>query len=245
MIDYVAYSDMLSHQVDLCFPFEYGFYTDILRSNEQIVVDMGCGNASYLKKLANNFQANYYGYDISPELLSLVDVDVDDLKVENIELGSINKIVDNIDVLLLRLIMHQISDRSKFIRDLSSKLKITGKIIIIDPVDDKFKMIPELPLLQNKLRLLRSRLSLDDNGRKVNKFIEDEMNELGYVLDKHEEYYIPSLLIDYKEKYYQYMVSTSKIMGITDEELKEINDWYKNPSSYVQIGLFMYLFTRN
>jgi len=244
MIDYMAYSDMLKIQVDMCFPFEYGLYKKIGINNMSIVSEIGCGNAYFLNKLRSAFSTpKYFGYDISSELIKKAMLDKGNKGIV-LNLGSIEDMREKADVILLRLIMHQIQDRYKFLKQVTERINPNGIIIVVDPLDEKFQIFPALPRFMIRLGSLRNILSPDQASRQISGLLLDEMRTLNFKLFEQEGYFIPSLLPGYKKKYYDYMKATNNMLGYSSKEIIEINAWYSNSSAYAQIGLFIYVFKK-
>ena len=161
-----------------------------------------------------------------------------------VKLGSIDDIVEKADVVVLRLVLHQIKNRPSFLTDLIKRLDRDVKIIIIDPLDTKFQLEPDLPCFMQRLQDLRGVLSSGDAKRNVKDFIVSEMGELGFSMSDKEEYYIPSLLPSYKKMYRDYMIITSNMLDYSEEVVDELNKWYQNPKAFFQMGLFMCAFER-
>ncbi|MGD9152202.1 MAG: class I SAM-dependent methyltransferase [Gammaproteobacteria bacterium] len=235
---------MLQMQTDMCFPFEYNFYNKVGIGNMHTVVEIGCGNAYFLNKLCSYFpHPKYLGYDHCDELIKEARLKNSDDRII-VRLGSIENLSEMVDGIILRLIMHQISERKDFLKKVVEKLNNDGTILVVDSLDMKFKMFPELPKFMDRLKQLRSILSPGNASRQVKTHIEDEMKNLGFKLCEQEHYFMPSLLPRYKEKYRNYMMATNNMLGDPQEEITEIEEWYDNPSSYAQIGLFMYSFKK-
>jgi len=242
VIDYFSYSEMLTVQVDMCFPFEYGFYRKIGVQNMRRIAEVGCGNGYFLNTLSKYFgDAKYYGYDHCGELIKLAQSDSNQI---DFQVGSIDSLKREYDLLILRLIMHQLEDREAFIEKLSKTLSEKTQLVIIDPFDKKFQLTPKLPAFNEHLARHRDILSPNTAARNVKEFIEQEVGKFGFQLVEDNCYYIPSVLPGYKKKYYEYMLSTSRIIGCSQAVLKEIDSWYHDPNAYAQIGLFMTCFRK-
>lgn len=244
MLDYKTYSEMLKIQTDMCFPFEYNFYDKLGISSAKVILELGCGNAYFLNKLRYYFSSpEYFGYDNSRELIDIALAD-DINDGMTLKLGSVDDIREKADFLVLRLIMHQVSDRHKFLTQAMKSLKPNGTVIIVDSLDEKFQLFPQLPNFMARLRGLRKTLSPDLATRRVKEPILHEMQQLGYFVLEHEHYFVPSLLCSYKDRYRDYMIATNNMLGYSEVEVAEIGCWHANPSSYAQIGLFMYAFKK-
>lgn len=243
MVNYDAYSRMLTTQVELCFPFEnYFFQTLFQEGNIKKVAEIGVGNGAFLSKLSSTFPTIHYeGYDTCEELIRLVGNS--QILNLNINIGSVEQLKRNCyDLVILRLIVHQLQDRKTFFSSLSEKLKIGDKVIIIEPFDELFFISNELPAFNNHLKKHREVLSPKSASRDVVHYLKKEMRQFDLKLEKQTYYYVPSLLPGYKEKYYQYMIATSQILGCTDDVLNEIKQWYEDPTSFVQMGLIYFNF---
>lgn len=71
-IDYNSYSDMLTEQVEMCFPFEKIFFQKLEINKLKHIAEIGCGNGSFLKKLSEHYPEPYYkGYDHCDSLIEI------------------------------------------------------------------------------------------------------------------------------------------------------------------------------
>lgn len=244
MINYLSYSRMLKIQVNMCFPFEKVFFDNIGLSKMKSIVEVGCGNGYFLGELSKQYPAaNYFGYDISEDLIKIADSEQRNNNI-NCMVGTIDSIDVECDLLILRLVMHQIEQRKNLIEIFSKKLSKKCQVLIIDPCDEFFQLTPALPAFNKHLITHRDTLSPNSASRDTKIFIEQEMAEVGYKLDKQIYYYIPSSLPNYKKNYYDYMIATSEIIGCSQNVLEEINTWYMDPNAHAQIGLYMYNFKK-
>jgi len=229
---------MLSIQAEMCFPFEYSFYKDLHMDKIKNVVEVGCGNGNYLRILKTHFpNAIYEGLDHCEEFIKIARQTIsDDL---NIKHASLEGLTNNHDLIILRLVLHQIEDRISFIKKLSEVLNNDSQVIVIESWDVKFRLYPTLVNFLNHLKRHRDILSPNTASRHLKDCLKEEMKKVGLILDKENYYYVPSTLPGYKEKYYSYMLATSKIIGCSEEVIRDINAWYYNPAAYAQIGLFI------
>lgn len=243
MINYTAYSDMLTEQVDMCFPFENVFFQKYITTKISRIGEIGCGNGKFLKKLHSHYPLPFYkGYDHCKELIKLANT----IRQNNLhfEIGSVNNIEDNYDLIILRLIVHQLTDRTSFFKILANKLKANSQLIIIEPYDDMFYISPSLSIFNAHLEKHRGILSPNNASRDVKSYLEEELKYYGLILEEQFYYYIPSLLPEYKDKYYRYMKSTGLIFNCEKNVLDEIDTWYHDTSSLAQIGLIFLRFLK-
>lgn len=237
-IDYQAYSKMLTTQVDMCFPFEYGFYKETILDEHKNILEIGCGNGTFLRTLSQYYpEKKYTGFDYCKQLIEIANESSQQI---DFQFGSTELLkYHEYDLVILRLIVHQLENREEFISDLSDHLVEGARVIIVEPFDDKFQMTPRLPAFNEHLKKHREVLSPNTASRNLKSSLQKEMESFNFSLIKENDFYVPSLLPDYRKKYYDYMVSTSRIIGCEQDVLDDIATWYDSPDSFVQIGLFM------
>lgn len=136
------------------------------------------------------------------------------------------------------------ANRKKFISTESKHLTNGECVIIVEPFDEKFQLIPNLPAFNDHLKKHRETLSPNTASRNLKASLEEEMKALGFYLDYESYYYVPSLIPEYKEKYYEYMVATSKIIGCKQNVINDIKTWYQVSDAFAQIGMFMNCYTK-
>ncbi len=241
-LNYKAYSNMLSIQAEICFPFEHGFYKKNGIENVNIIGEIGCGNGNFISRIQNIAQdATFYCYDKDINILKEVVI-----KTPQIQFicGSVEEINENIDILLLRLVLHQVDNRTKFLSELSNKLKSGSMLLVVDSYDEKFHLSPALSKFISKLGNHRRKFSPGNASRDLSSLMISEVESSGFKMVDTEQYYVPSSLPMYKEYYRDYMLATGEMLGINEIERQEVLDWYANKNAYAQIGLFMYAFIK-
>lgn len=234
---------MLTEQVNICYPFESGYFQKIGISKLSKICEIGCGNGAFLKKISEDFPGpKYKGYDHCESLINIAK----GIQNENIvfELGSANSIDIRYDLIILRLIIHQLNDRVNFLKELSLNLRHNAQVIIIEPYDDMFQLSVKMPAFSKHLAKHREILSPESASRDVQLYIEEDMKKYNFYLQEQFYYYVPSSLPEYREKYYRYMRSTCLIIGCGQDVLDEIEQWFMDPNSFVQIGLICYRFLK-
>lgn len=240
MLNYDAYSKMLTEQVEMCFPFENSLFRKLNFSELANIAEVGSGNGSFLKKLSDAYPGpNYTGYDKCEPLIKIAQLEQNNIL--KFQLGSAIDLGNHYDLVILRLIVHQLEDRTCFFKELSNKMKRSSQLVIIEPYDKMFHLFPELPAFNNHLEKHRKILSPGSANRNIHYFLDKEINQYGYKIKEQFYYYVPSTLPEYKSKYYEYMKSTSLITGYESNVFDEIEKWYSNPKSSAQIGLICYL----
>tara|TARA_R110000868_G_scaffold189380_2_gene432296 strand:+ start:149 stop:925 length:777 start_codon:yes stop_codon:yes gene_type:complete len=241
-INYDAYANMLSLQAKMCFPFESGVYLNHSIHKLNKIGEIGCGNASYANKLTGlTNEANFICIDHDEKILNKASNINSKIKTS---VGDIRSLPSDIELLISRLVLHQIEDRDDFIDEVGRKLKTGNKLIIIDSYDKYFKLIPKLEFFSKHLSSHRKKLSPRTASRNLKNDIIYEVEKREFKLIDEQNYYVPSTLPKYKEYFKEYMLETAKIFGINSEINKDIQDWFENMNSYAQIGLFICVFEK-
>jgi trans-aconitate methyltransferase len=241
MINNNAYSKMLKIQSDLCFPFEALFYLDIGIENMKQITEIGCGNGCYLNMLAKQYpNAVYTGLDINEQLLNKA------FPKDNVvfSVGSSDKLASDNDLVILRLILHQIENKDDLLAEISEKVKSGSYIVVIDPYDQDFKIMPEMKAFNNHLSEHRKLLSPNNATRNTSETIVDELESLGFDLIKMKNYSVSSMIDGYKEKFYDYMKHTIEMTGSDEKVSQELKLWKDDMDSYIQIGLYISAFKK-
>ncbi|OCL27390.1 methyltransferase [Orenia metallireducens] len=103
------------------------------------VADIGCGIGYFTIPASKIVGKNgrIYAIDTSKEMLAYLNEEIQDNKIENIELieaGEYDaKLKDNsLDFILISYVIHEIEDKDKFLENYLHKLKSRGKLAIIE-----------------------------------------------------------------------------------------------------------------
>lgn len=241
MLNTNAYSQMLSIQAKLCFDYEFGFLKSANLHKYNNIISIGCGNGTYLSLVSEGFNKKCIGIDISEKMIS----DASKSLSKNTYLvGSAEKLESlNAEIVILRLIVHQLQDREAFISTIANYTKPGTKIIIIEPYDNNYYINPKIKVFDDHLNKHRKELSQKTAKRNLYDTIDNEMSKY-FDCKKTSTYYIPSTIKGNKKLYKEYMVATANMFNAGDDVHKGIDCWYEDKSSYIQIGLFLKIFER-
>lgn len=241
MLNSDAYSQMLSIQAKLCFDYELGFLKSANLHKYNNIVSIGCGNGTYLSLVSDKFNKKCIGIDISEEMIVEASKSVSN---NTYLVGSAEKLASlNAEIIILRLIVHQLQDREAFIDTIAKYTKSGTKIIVIEPYDNNYYIDPKIKAFDDHLNKHRKELSQKTAKRNLYDTIDNEMIKY-FDCTKTSTYYIPSTIKGNKKLYKDYMSATADIFNAGDEVHKAIEYWYDDKSSYVQIGLFLKIFER-
>jgi ubiquinone/menaquinone biosynthesis C-methylase UbiE len=117
-----------------------------------VVCDMGCGNGFYTLEMATRVQPSgkVFAVDIQPEMLHLLELRVEEKKIDNIEVvlsGLIDPRMpaDSIDLLLMVDVYHEFSHPAIMLAEIRKCLKPKGRIALVEfRAEDP--TVPILPL---------------------------------------------------------------------------------------------------
>jgi FkbM family methyltransferase len=103
------------------------------------VADIGCGIGYFTIPASKIVGKNgrIYAIDTSKEMLAYLNGEIQDNKIENIELieaGEYDAKLkdDSLDFILISYVIHEIEDKDKFLENYLHKLKSRGKLAIIE-----------------------------------------------------------------------------------------------------------------
>lgn len=180
-------SEILDLQTELMLPNEMAIQSSLLDVERSLrVVDLGCGNGGYIKKIAELFPQHEYVLIDEGEYL-IAEAKMRFEKYSNVEVLAKNiydlKYKDEFDVVITRAtLMYNTERLDKYFAIANKMLVKGGSIILLEPDDDLHLISEKFPiyteLLKNlhdiygKARYLGRELPgyLEENGFKVNFF---------------------------------------------------------------------------
>lgn len=245
-LDHNAYSEMLKIQTDIFYPFENCFLKNLALHTFKKVGEVGCGNGAFLSRVAQHFpQPLYYGVDINPTMVNFFDKQG---QLDNIHIstGEVRDLEHNLDLIILRLIAHQLTERKSFFTTLKQKLMPQGYLVIMDANDEHFLVEPGLPKTFERIKKQREEFSKNHAVRNLKKILPAELGSLGFKMIYESDYCVSSLVSGYKDPLLKYLNIFNQ-MYFSDEVdiFEEIKEWGENPNSYMQLGLFIQVYQLN
>lgn len=242
-LDHSAYDKMLKIQTDIFYPFENCFFKNLALNNLKKIGEVGCGNAAFLSRVAQHFpQPHYFGVDINPIMVSFFKQQDPSTNI-NISAGTVDDLESNLNLVILRLLAHQLTERKSFFTILKQKLLHQGYLVIIDANDEHFLVEPGLPKTFERIKKQREEFSKNHAVRNLKKILPTELGNLGFKMIYESDYCVSSLVSDYKDPLLKYLNIFNQ-MYFSDEVdiFEEIKNWGENPNSYMQLGLFIQVY---
>jgi len=245
-LDHNAYNKMLKIQTDIFYPFENCFFKNLSLNNFKKIGEVGCGNAAFLSRVAKHFPHPYYfGVDINPKMVDFFNKQNQPTNIK-ISTGEVDNLESNMDLIILRLLAHQIAERENFFTILKQKLLPQRYLVIIDANDEHFAVEPGLPKTFECIKKQREEFSKNHAVRNLKRILPTELTNLGFKMIYESDYCVSSLVTGYKKLLLKYLNIFNQ-MYFSDEIhiFEEIKEWGKNPNSYMQMGLFIQVYQLN
>lgn len=238
------YARMLSVQAQMTFDQERIFYQNSNWTKANSVLDYGSGNSFYATKLYDQYEHK--------EIVCLeTDKTMKEIACGQISMRAIRTISspielgnDKFDFFIFRLVLLHLSDRDEAYKTAQDYSLTNSSALVID-ADDEYFFIDPPP--KNFLELL-SRLRSASKNRILLETCPKEFVQYGYQPFFSHRLIINSAGKQRKLEMYLYMRLTAQMANsgnidpIVEEELLQ---WYFNPQSYAQYGIFGILFEKN
>lgn len=232
------YNIHLEAQAEMSFGVELTlFYVDDwLNSNS--IIDFGCGNGSYLRRLAKQFpEKKFLGIDINQESIN------EALAVgmpENVELRccSLIEVTEKFDCMVSRLCIMYIKDKVEIVNWV--KENVRNLCIEIESADHHFRMEPELPEFRSLFQKMEQFASKSGGTRDIVKEMRPIWRDAGIECEQTREVVVTSEPPFSRCKMYQLMLLNVELISgdsISYEMHQEIFNWYIEKNGYVQYGL--------
>lgn len=242
---YSDYSRMLELQADMTFSRESFFYENSNHWREaKNVIDIGCGNCSYLNKLQNAFpDKEYVGVDINEKLLG----EARKFIPKKIDLYADLSHISNdqkFDAIILRLVLNTINDRENFFHSIKRFCHPSTLVVVVDAEDRHFSLIPHLHFFMESLKNFRTNASSNGATRKLRDIVPLELSKKGFEKVNDFDYRVNSSDVP-KKTMYLYMQATGNLsseQSLKEKREKDLENWLQDENSKASFGLFMQQF---
>lgn len=104
----------------------------------EVVLDVGCGNGSFLERIVSDCEVDGVGIDPSASIGGRSESDCNRLRAENVD-----ELAENFDIVYSINSLHHFGDVDAFFKNVTANLKPEGKIIIADWKEGASTGIPE------------------------------------------------------------------------------------------------------
>ena len=243
-----AYSKMLELQADITFKYECNLFADEYWKSSKCVADIGCGNGYFTSLLADQFpDKKFVALEPNRELYCIA---VQDYARPNITYQqkpySEYQADKKFDFIIARLVINQLADRLSFIKWAKKSLNSNGALLIIDADDENFSVYPTLTLFSEIEDKTKAHLTSIGGRRDTKQLIVGEALSQGFVQNRFLTL-SPNTISTDKSLFYRYMLYTIKFRegeDLSPMAYKELFEWFDNPGSFAQYGLYIALFIK-
>ena len=241
------WDELLRLQTEMFLPVELEFFfSNSSWARAGSILDVGCGNGSYLSTLQPFFpQKTYVGIDVSAELIRLAEARAagEGIAFEQADFFSYRS-EEPFDAILMRLIVQHLSGFDSLLEQASLLLRPGGALYVIEPDIENSRTYPRTPVFDRVVRDFEKHRELSDKNRK-------RLGELAGVVARNQAWRLSrelrlsvptvgpfadtghlrmmQLWIDLMER--------SGCLSLFDAARDELACWSENPASFCQVGL--------
>lgn len=239
-----TYAAMLTVQADMAFPYERTFFENEDWISAKNILDFGAGNCAYAALLSGSYpEKSFTCVEHDPAMRELIGRQIVGRPiVVNSDLTKLKKASQ--DFAIMRLVLLHIADRAVVYKQIVDLLRPKSSLLVLDADDEYFFISPPPTRFLESLAAIKGRSKDRELRGKVSK----EISPFGFTEKLHHRILINSGTSIAKLQMYVYMKLTAEaaLDGVRDGFIEdELIDWYLNPSSYAQYGIFGTLFQRN
>lgn len=243
-------------QTDLAQPVELPFFFGSRgwRDAEE-VVDLGTGNAYYLRGLARYFPGKRYtGIDTDP---ALVDASRRECAggaggtVMEFVVGDALEIRGQYDVALARLLVQHLPSIGDFLGSMRRAIRPGGTLVVIESVDDVRRFVPEVPSMARFFEALRANRRADGCDRDAGRMVADRARDAGYEPEESTVVLVPSTLPGHKDLFGATYRTVLEVVRAAfrlpfeyDALAADLARWQADPTAYTQLGVHLATYRR-
>ncbi|CAM2976150.1 class I SAM-dependent methyltransferase [Paenibacillus sediminis] len=243
-----VFDEMLIVTTELFFEIEKKLLYSSLHDKASNVLDIGCGNASYLAKLQQHFPFHKFtGIEINEPIFQRAVI----RQNERMTLYpySYEQLPDQerYDFIIARLVIEHIADRSHLIKWLYDHTQDGTQVVIIEVDDELMKYEENLPLftaLYNK-----SRQNIEQHRLlPIKEALHLEFTHCGFHHTNTKSYRVSANQPEVKQMLFHYMTLVSELV-MDKAALPELNNelllWLHDPKSTLEVPMFAMEFVKD
>lgn len=235
-------------QTDFAFSQELSLYYTMPQWHDaKSVLDVGCGNGYYLRRLANEFpDKTYLGVDISSELLNIAERESLGSNV-SFQMGDLFSVEGQYDCVVMRLLLQHLDDIPRVFGHLTEVIRPGGIAVVIDANDPVRVFSPALPLFTEFFSAYVARERLAGRDRDVVSRVIDAVGiSPHWTMRDAMSVLIPSTIDGNLELFTEtYTLLVDLVREVGDFEFdfdrvkSEWQQWSSSSNSYTQVGLHL------
>lgn len=208
-------SQILSLQVDVMFELEFFKYGHLIKHNKGLdILDLGCGNGMYAKKLFNKNDKNrFYCVDANQDILNLaIKNNKKNSKMHFVQSSLFDLSINNkFDIIFVRALLIYHPDKLNDITNqFKNFLKPDGRVILLEPDDNLNFADPRYPFLT---KMIEKRKQVLKQGNGVIRRIPQSLEMGGFAVDSYSATMVNKYTVKNKNQFYQLIHSWCALLN--------------------------------
>ncbi len=238
-------------QTDLSQPIELPFFFNSRTWLEATtVLDVGTGNAHYLRQLARYFPTKrYVGIDTDPSHIEVAKREEpteprsDSASMEFL-VQDAHDVRGAYDVALARLLVQHLPSVADFLTSMRRAIKPGGLLIVIESSDDQRKFVPPVGSMVRFFEAFRAKRLADGCNRDAGRLLAEQAREYGFEPEADTSLVVPSTIPGQKDRFLEtYLTVLEVVQGAFQVDFDyerlaaDLKRWWADPTSYTQLGV--------
>jgi SAM-dependent methyltransferase len=239
-------------QTDLSQPLELAFFFNSPAWLEaKAVLDVGTGNAHYLRQLAAHFPAKrYLGIDTDPAHIAAARAGEGEPRrgapAPSLEffLLDAHDVRGEYDVALARLLVQHLPSMADFLGSMRKAIKPGGTLIVIESADEQRKFVPPVPSMTRFFDSFRAQRRAAGFDRDAGRALAQHAPRAGFDPTASALYIVPSTIGRHKDLFLEtYLTALDVVRGAFQVDVdyaqlrSDLEAWWADPGSYTQLGV--------
>jgi len=246
-------------QTDLSQPIELPFFFNCRAWLESsCVLDVGCGNAYYLRHLARYFPGkSYLGIDmdlahIETARRERADGGITEATPMEFLAEDAHHVRGNHDAALVRLLVQHLRSLDDFLGSMRQAVRPGGVVIVIESSDEVRKFVPPIRSMARFFEMLRANRLADGCDRDAGQVLADKAQTFSFEPESNAIFIVPSTIPGHKDLFLQTYLTVFDLtrtafgVGVDYDELAaDLRAWWADPASYTQLGVHIASYRRS
>jgi len=238
-------------QTDLAQPLELGFFFSSRTWLEaETVLDVGTGNAHYLRQLARYFPAKQYvGIDTDASHIEVAKrPELTDAQSDRVSMQFLVQDAHDVrgayDVALARLLVQHLPSVADFLTSMRRAIKPGGLLIVIESSDEQRKFVPPVGSMVRFFESFRAKRRADGCNRDAGRLLAEQASQFGFEGEASALLVVPSTIPGHKDRFLEtYLTVLDVVQGAFQVDFDygrlaaDLKGWWADPASYTQLGV--------
>jgi SAM-dependent methyltransferase len=247
-------------QTDLAQPIELPFFFTCPEWLEaDSVLDVGTGNAYYLRRLARHFPAKHYvGIDADARHVEVAMRESGPQGTESSRPAMTFYVEDALhvrgayDVALARLLVQHLPSLGDFLDSMRQAIRPGGTVIVIESADEARMFVPQLESMSRFFETLRASRRVEGYDRDSGRLLGDQVRSFGFEPTRSTLLLVPSTIPGHKDLFLQtYLTVLDLVRAAFHLDFDyarlaaDLRVWRDDPASYTQLGVWVASYRRS